>query len=115
MSDVSLSDRPDRSPFHECEVSATLCRGHAEACYATSRRSPVRVPPEVDFFNLPNPSSRTMALRSTKPLTEMSTRNLPGGKKGPARGADNLTAICKPNVSKCGSLHGLYFFFPYSM
>jgi hypothetical protein len=27
----------------------------------------------------PNPSSRTMALGSTQPLTEMSTRNLPGG------------------------------------
>jgi hypothetical protein len=34
------------------------------------------------FFNLPNPSSRTMALGSTQPLTEMSTRNLPGGGKG---------------------------------
>jgi hypothetical protein len=33
---------------------------------------------EVDFFDLPNPSSRTMALGSTQPLTEMSTRNLPG-------------------------------------
>jgi hypothetical protein len=43
-------------------------------------RSPVRVPDEVDFFNLPNPYSRTMALGSTQPLTEMSTRNLPGGK-----------------------------------
>jgi hypothetical protein len=32
----------------------------------------------VDFFNLPNPSSRTMAPGSTRPLTEMSTRNLPG-------------------------------------
>jgi hypothetical protein len=42
-------------------------------------RSPVRVPDELDFFNLPNPSSRTMALGSTQPLTEMSTRNLPGG------------------------------------
>jgi hypothetical protein len=42
-------------------------------------RSPVRVPDEVDFFNLPNPSSRIMALESTQPLTEMSTRNLPGG------------------------------------
>jgi hypothetical protein len=31
------------------------------------------------FFNLPNPSSHTMALGSTQPLTEMSTRNLPGG------------------------------------
>jgi hypothetical protein len=34
---------------------------------------------KVDFFNLPNPSSRTMTLGSTQPLTEMSTRNLPVG------------------------------------
>jgi hypothetical protein len=61
-------------------------------------RSPVRVPNEVDFFNLPNPSSRTMALGSTQLLTEMSTRNLPGGKKRPARRADNFAAICEPNV-----------------
>jgi hypothetical protein len=32
----------------------------------------------LDFFNRSNPSSRTMALWSTQPLTEMSTRNLPG-------------------------------------
>jgi hypothetical protein len=68
-------------------------------------RSPVRVPEEVDFFNWPNPSGRTMALESTQPLTEMSTRNLPGGKKRPAHKADNLTAICEPNVWKCGSLN----------
>jgi hypothetical protein len=47
----------------------------------------------VDVFNVPNPSSRTMATGSTQPLTEMSTRNLPGGKGRPARRADNLTAI----------------------
>jgi hypothetical protein len=34
----------------------------------------------------------------------MSTRNLPGGKGRPARGADNLTAICEPLSIKCGSL-----------
>jgi hypothetical protein len=67
-------------------------------------RSPVRVPDEVDFFNLPNPSSRIMALGSTQPLTEISTRKLPGGKKRPARRADNLAAIYEPNVRKCGSL-----------
>jgi hypothetical protein len=39
-----------------------------------------------------------MALESTQPLTEMSTRNLPGGKGRPVRGADNLTAICEPIV-----------------
>jgi hypothetical protein len=54
----------------------------------------------IGFFNWPNPSSRTMALGSTQPLTEMSTRNLPGGKGRPAGGADNLTAICEPTVYK---------------
>jgi hypothetical protein len=43
-----------------------------------------------------NPPSRTMALGSTQPLTEKSTRNLPGGKGRPARKADNFTAICEP-------------------
>jgi hypothetical protein len=61
-------------------------------------RSPVRIPGEVYFFNLPNPSGRTMALESTQPLTEMSTRNPPGGKKRPARRADNLASIFVPNV-----------------
>jgi hypothetical protein len=61
-------------------------------------RSPVRVPDEVDFFNLSNLSSRTMTLVSTQPLTEMSTRILPGGKKRPARRANNLAAICEPNI-----------------
>jgi hypothetical protein len=78
-------------------------------------RSPFRVPDEVDFFNLPKPSSRTMALWLTQPLTEMSTRKLPGGKERPARRADNLAAICEPNVRNVGAstshnpkgLHGL--------
>jgi hypothetical protein len=61
-------------------------------------RSPVRVPDEGDFFNLPNSSSRNMVLGSTQPLTEMSTRDLPEGKKRPARRADNLAAICEPNA-----------------
>jgi hypothetical protein len=60
--------------------------------------SPVQVPDEVNFFNLPNPSSRIMAQGSTQPLRKMRTRNLPVGKKQPARRADNLAAICVPNV-----------------
>jgi hypothetical protein len=32
----------------------------------------------VPFLNVPNSSSRTLALGSTQPLTEMSTRNSPG-------------------------------------
>jgi hypothetical protein len=63
-------------------------------------RSRDRIPDEVDFFNLPNPSSRIMALGSTQPLTEMSTRNIPGGEGRPARKADNLTAFCEPIVYK---------------
>jgi hypothetical protein len=39
-----------------------------------------------------------MALGSTQPLTEMSTKNLSGSKGRPARKADNLTAICEPIV-----------------
>jgi hypothetical protein len=35
---------------------------------------------------------------STQALTEMSTRNLSGGKGRPARKANNLTAICGPIV-----------------
>jgi hypothetical protein len=61
-------------------------------------RSPVRVPDQVDLFNLPTPSSHTMALVSSQPLTKISTRNLPGGKKRPVCRADNLAAICVPNV-----------------
>jgi hypothetical protein len=80
-------------------------------------RAPVRVPDEVNFFNLPHSSSRIMVLGSTQPLTdsssrimvlgstqpltEMRTRNLPVGKKRPARRA----AICESNVWKCRSLN----------
>jgi hypothetical protein len=67
--------------------------------YATSRKVAGSLPDEVDIINLPNPSSRIMALGSTQPLTEMSARNLkkkktnPGGKVRPARRADNIAAI----------------------
>jgi hypothetical protein len=48
----------------------------------------------IGFFNWPNPSSRNMALLSTQPLTEMSTRKSSWGESQPARKVDNLTAIC---------------------
>jgi hypothetical protein len=51
----------------------------------------------IRFFNWPNPSSRTVTMGSTQPLTEMSTRDLLGGKGRQARKAD-LTAICEPIV-----------------
>jgi hypothetical protein len=61
-------------------------------------RSRVRVPMTWIFFNWPNPSSRIVFLGSTQPLTEMSTRNVPGGKGRRARKAGNFTAICEPTV-----------------
>jgi hypothetical protein len=46
-------------------------------------------------FHWHNPSGSTMALRSTQPLTEMSTRNIFWGQKRPVR---------VPIVLKSGSL-----------
>jgi hypothetical protein len=67
--------------------------------HATSRKVAGLIPDEIiGFFNWPNPSSRTMALGSTQPLTEMSTKNLPGRKGRSVRESDNVTAICKTIV-----------------
>jgi hypothetical protein len=54
--------------------------------YATSCKVAGSIVDEViGFFNRPNCSSRTMALRSTQPLIEMITRKLPGGLKNGGR------------------------------
>jgi hypothetical protein len=58
----------------------------------------------IGFSSWPNPSSRIMGLGSTQPLTEISTRNLPGGKGGPAPKVDNPTASTSHNSM---GLHGL--------
>jgi hypothetical protein len=63
--------------------------------YATSRNVAGSIPDEVIEFFLPIPSGRIMALGLTQPLTEMSSRNLPGGKGRPARKDDSLTPICE--------------------
>jgi hypothetical protein len=68
-----------------CEDGVRVCTVESVVCPLSS-------------FNLANTCSRTMALGSTQPLTEMSTRNLPGGKGWPACNGDNLTAICEPIV-----------------
>jgi hypothetical protein len=51
-----------------------------------------------DFFNLPNPTRRVMALEFTQPLTEMGIKDFPGVKTWPVRKANNLPAICEPIV-----------------
>jgi hypothetical protein len=55
------------------------------------------------FFDWPNPSSRIMNLRSSQPLTEMSTRNFPAAKGRLARKAEKLTAVSRLSWT-CGSL-----------
>jgi hypothetical protein len=63
-------------------------------------RLPVRVPDEVDFFDLPNRSNRTMALGSSQPLKEMSIRNLPGVKSGRRLGLTTLPpSVCRMSES----------------
>jgi hypothetical protein len=77
--------------------------GHAVAqlvealCYKPEGRVSIFLE-VIGFLNWRNPSSRIMALGSTQPLTEMSTRNHPGGKRRWALKADNLTSICEPIV-----------------
>jgi hypothetical protein len=58
------------------------------------------------FFNSPNPFSPTMALGSTQPPTEISTRKLTGIKLRPLHKAENFTAVyCMSRLSrKIGNL-----------
>jgi hypothetical protein len=51
-----------------------------------------------------------MAMGSTQHLTEMSNRNLPGGKERPARMDDNLTAICEQKMWEPRRLTTLWAF-----
>jgi hypothetical protein len=69
--------------------------------YATIQKVAVSIPDEVFGFLIDVILPATlMALRSTQPLTEMSTRNLPGDEGQLAHEADNLTAVCEPTVYK---------------
>jgi hypothetical protein len=65
--------------------------------YATSRKVAGSIPDEVTgFFYWPNPSTALCPWRSTQPLTEMSTKYLPGVRGRLARMANKLTTICEP-------------------
>jgi hypothetical protein len=52
----------------------------------------------IEFFYLPNPSNRTMALGLSPPVTEMGTRNILGDKAWPVGKADILTIMREPTV-----------------
>jgi hypothetical protein len=81
-----------------------------------AERSPFRVPDEVGFFNLPNSSSRTMALGSTQPLKNRA----PGIFLGVKSGRRVKLTTLPPSVSRMSEnvgsstsrnpkgLHGLY-------
>jgi hypothetical protein len=92
--------KPTKEPANRAHLTVYYTRQNSWLRHcATSRKVACSIHDEaIGFFNLPNLSSCTMALGSTRPLTEMSTRNLPGGKGRPVRKADDLTAISEPIV-----------------
>jgi hypothetical protein len=77
---------------------------------------PVRVPDEVEFFNLPKPSSRIMALWSTQPLKKLVPGIFLEVKRGRRVGLTTLPpsmSLISENMGASTSrkpkdLHGLY-------
>jgi hypothetical protein len=72
-------------------IGSTLERSSLH--YATTRKGVGLIPYFIGFFSCPKASSCSMALVSTQPLAEMSTRNIPGGVK--ERPAPNLSRLPK--------------------
>ena len=63
-------------------------------CCATNRKVAGSISDGVTgIFHWHNPSDRIMALGSTRPLTEMSTRSICWGQKRPVHKGDNLTTM----------------------
>jgi hypothetical protein len=62
----------------QCSLSINnLMNTHNLSCCATNRKVMGSIPDDViGIFHWRNPSGHTMALGSTEPLTEMSTRNI---------------------------------------
>jgi hypothetical protein len=61
-----------------------------------ARRSRDRVAMRQIFVYLPNPSSRTIVLGSTKPVNRNEYQESSFGGKGQPAGKADLTALCEP-------------------
>jgi hypothetical protein len=71
--------------------------GHAVAQWLRHRATNRKVAgliPAIGIFYWHNPSDSTMALGSTQPLTEMSTRNISWGKGGRCVGLTTVPPSC---------------------
>jgi hypothetical protein len=80
--------------------------------HATSRKVAGSIPDVVtEIFSLPNPSSRHMALGSTQPPTEMSTRNIPRSKGRPGFASGQHVGFVVDKAA-LGQIFSEYFGFP---
>jgi hypothetical protein len=87
-----------------CWVSCTRWRSWLRHC-ATSRKVAVSIPDvATEIFHWLNPSGRTMALGSTQPRTEMSTRYISCGLRAAGAYGWQPYHLHVPIVLKSGSL-----------
>ena len=82
ITDKRLTENSSLTHTHARTHTHTYARTDTFRHCATSRKVAVSIPGGViKIFHSHNPSGRTMVLRSTQPLTEMSTRNIFWGLK----------------------------------
>jgi hypothetical protein len=79
--------RSGREPYHSAASSAEVKNEYTYTSHcATNQKAAGSIPDGViGIFHWQNPSGRIMALGSTQPLTEISTRNISCGCKGGRR------------------------------
>jgi hypothetical protein len=89
-----ISGSLERFNFLLCVMGGT-CKRSCLGYYVTSQKVVVSVPDESLNISIDLILPAALWLwRRLKSLTEMSTRNLPGGEGRPAYKTDSLTVIC---------------------